>query len=545
MGAFGTSVSPAHFVEIPDPADPSQPKRPDASTVTLTARNHATFGAVPGVITVGAYGYWGADIPGVDLIDVSADGGATWVGPLESGKSIEDAANVGAAVAQAQQAATNAGSAAASANAAAQAAATAAGSALPKSGAGQPGGTATLDTTGRLPVGQAPLIILERLDTLEGGGGGGSASGGNQMLRWRFARADSTLVAGYAGNDSEVCWPVTASRGPRVRTDAAGATGLSVDIEVNTGAGFASIYGATKPTLVAGASDLRSAASLAPSVQGIPSGALVRCVVKTVPAEPGGTGAVTFQGADSEKAYPDATDPTPLAPSSHAMTLPTGGAAGDVVVRSIATASGAADASMPSPWVLKNTETVVSGLGAGTFRVTHFAAPWSAGLSMTVTTTQGTPSASWARVVRGTDVGLLDVFSSGPTVGYQAGGSFATPAFTATNNYEVLIETLAAFQPSTMTGAWTIALTGGSAGFTKESDKRSARDAGSNVSLAAFTRTTGLSAGATAAAATATITGGTGSASNVSWVATLIGARAATTSPGPSELFVELPLFGG
>lgn len=85
MGSFGTNVSPSHFVEVADPANPGQTKRP-AAGATLQARDAITNdGLAP--ITTAQYGYWSASYPGVDVILVSGDSGETWVGPLLSGEA--------------------------------------------------------------------------------------------------------------------------------------------------------------------------------------------------------------------------------------------------------------------------------------------------------------------------------------------------------------------------------------------------------------------------------------------------------------------------
>lgn len=553
MGTFGPGVSPAHDVVTTGAVVVSSATGDvtvwgaPASVVTLGVNDEFTGDKLADlVIPAGNAGLdWIVEYPGHEAIaTIGLDGSGLPAIGAKPRKWVSIEAQIasvtsGAALAGAQEAARNAGTAASQASTAAQNAATAAGNALPKSGAGVANGTATLDSTGRLPITQAPLDILNDIEDLKSNGGG-SGSGGLQVLRWRFRRSDATLAAGSAGNDSEMPAAFTASKGPRIRTDAAGSTGLSVDIEVDTGSGFASIYGTSKPTLVTGATDLRSANSPAPTMQGIPAGALVRAVVKTVPPGPSGGGtAATFQGSPTSKALPDAVDTVPSSPSSHGMALPAGGQAGDTVVRSIATTSGAATASMGAPWVFKQSVAILDGAGVAVVRVSHFAAPWSAALDMTVTTSQGTPSASWARVIRSTSPDLIDVLN---VTAFQAGATWALPGMTAFNDYDLLAQNIVAFQPSVMTGAWLISATGS---YVKETDARTTRTSASNISLAGYTKVGAVAAGSTTPAVTATISGGAGSANNVSWIGTTIGVRRATTSSGPSELFVELPLFGG
>jgi hypothetical protein len=80
---FGTLVDPAHFVESPDPANPTwAPGRPPAGT-HLVVQDYATSAPLADIVTT-AYGQWAYSTVDVPRIRVSADGGSTWVGPLLS-----------------------------------------------------------------------------------------------------------------------------------------------------------------------------------------------------------------------------------------------------------------------------------------------------------------------------------------------------------------------------------------------------------------------------------------------------------------------------
>jgi hypothetical protein len=106
---FGTLINPSHYIEIPDPANAGQVKRP-AAGVTILVRNAATLGALTSRATT-AYGYipvfTTTDVP---QIHVSADNGATWVGPLTGREAITSAITAGvdatAALSTANQALT-------------------------------------------------------------------------------------------------------------------------------------------------------------------------------------------------------------------------------------------------------------------------------------------------------------------------------------------------------------------------------------------------------------------------------------------------------
>lgn len=96
---FGTDVDPSHFVEVPGTADPdgsgntSAPRRPAAGTA-LKARDAATLNALPDILT-SANGYWSYSTTDVPQIQVSGDGGVTWVGPLTSAEAMTDATKAG------------------------------------------------------------------------------------------------------------------------------------------------------------------------------------------------------------------------------------------------------------------------------------------------------------------------------------------------------------------------------------------------------------------------------------------------------------------
>lgn len=82
---FGTQVNPAHYVEVPDGANPGQVKRPDAGATLLVKDAVTLVDLEP--ITTEQYGYWTYSTDDtVTRILVSGDGGVTWVGPLVSGE---------------------------------------------------------------------------------------------------------------------------------------------------------------------------------------------------------------------------------------------------------------------------------------------------------------------------------------------------------------------------------------------------------------------------------------------------------------------------
>lgn len=99
MGFFGTTTNPSHYVEIVDTLTPGQVKRP-AAGLTIKAREHLTGTPLPDITTTD-YGYWSANFPDVDLIQVSGDGGTTWVGPLQSSDGLVSSTQSGTLAASA------------------------------------------------------------------------------------------------------------------------------------------------------------------------------------------------------------------------------------------------------------------------------------------------------------------------------------------------------------------------------------------------------------------------------------------------------------
>lgn len=73
---FSTTSNPAHFVEIEDPSNAGQAIRP-ATGSTILVRNSADHTALANQVTLNL-GYVNFTVNDVPVVDVSADGGATW-----------------------------------------------------------------------------------------------------------------------------------------------------------------------------------------------------------------------------------------------------------------------------------------------------------------------------------------------------------------------------------------------------------------------------------------------------------------------------------
>lgn len=104
---FGTSTDPSHYAEIPDPSAAGQVIRPTAGA-TIWVRDYATQIRQADIITL-IYGYLPTfSLQNIPTIEVSGDGGTTWVGPLVSAEARAAAATAGADAASAVQLATSA-----------------------------------------------------------------------------------------------------------------------------------------------------------------------------------------------------------------------------------------------------------------------------------------------------------------------------------------------------------------------------------------------------------------------------------------------------
>jgi hypothetical protein len=93
---FGTNAVPGDFIEIPDPSNAGQTKRPAAGFV-LKVRNAATLAALSDVST-GLYGYWNTTTTDIPEIQVSTDGGTTWHPSMQGVEALSSALTTAAAL---------------------------------------------------------------------------------------------------------------------------------------------------------------------------------------------------------------------------------------------------------------------------------------------------------------------------------------------------------------------------------------------------------------------------------------------------------------
>jgi hypothetical protein len=215
---FGTSVNPSHYIEVADADNFGQVVRPDAGLV-VKVKAAPTLADLPDV-TTGLYGHLPTFTVDVPEILVSADEGATWIGPLQGAEALTAAISSGTTASSALAAATAAGTAATTAQSTANLANTKATDALTAVSSAssaaaaasdaaevaqdvvgtlqdtiaQPGGLATLGSDGL-------LVVSQRWAT----GGGGGGSGGGLAPTWRKTVAGSAESADVKAAADYVC----------------------------------------------------------------------------------------------------------------------------------------------------------------------------------------------------------------------------------------------------------------------------------------------------------------------------------------------------
>jgi hypothetical protein len=364
-----------------------------------------------------------------------------------------------------------------------------------------------------------------------------------QMTRWQLlgstdpslpAGEAPSLAVGYLSADTRIQHPGLIPRGPRiVLNDYSTTTATSIDIQMDTGSGFTSIFGTGPfPTVPANATELLPSASVVPTTTSVPLDAALR-VVPVAVAPQGGASATPAAFIGTANSF--TTGSGSLA--THAIPLPASATNGETLLLFFSTQSATVSHTPPSAdWVLRGTVTVVDGASVAQNKMTVWAATMVTGLTATFTTTTGTASQAYIRRLTGTGPTLLDLFSY---TEYQSGATLNFPANTAANAYDVMVQGISSYQPAVMTGAWVAAYTAGMTTTTEELDTRTTR-ATANVGLEVVTRASGYASAASIPAGSVALSGGTGSTSNVSWGSAIVGVRRAPGTHGPSRVMVEL-----
>jgi hypothetical protein len=409
-------------------------------------------------------------------------------------------------------------------------------------------GIPSLDSTALIPLGQMPDGVAPLVAAYQSG-----AIGTSMYVPVNFVLHGATspftpsgvapsFAAGFTSGSTMIQQAGRITRCPFVQlNDYSTATATTVDVQVdqNDGLGFVSIFGSGPyPTIAAGTGlvSLRptDATAPVPVVQSIAKDSLLRVATISAPA-PGsssGTGAA-FIGTDGEWAS------TTTVVTSHVIPMPASAATGETILAVLATQAGGVTHSASSGAWTKVGEIVAQTNASppvSVCKMSVWAATYAGGLSSTFTTSGSTASAGWSRRLTGTDPTKIDVI---PGYGFNAGATFAVPAATAANAYDLLVLALADNLPSGLTGTWTQAYTSGIVTPTEEADLQSGRVGSANIGLSVNTKTAAVAQGATIPAGSVTITGGAGSGT-ATWMYAYIGVRRAAGTHGPTDCRVEI-----
>jgi hypothetical protein len=404
-------------------------------------------------------------------------------------------------------------------------------------------GVASLDALAQVPTAQ----MADPFSAMAAAWVAASNSFGDgmpQIVRWQLlgstdpalpAGTAPSLSVGYTSGYTRIQHAGLITRGPGIQlNDYHSSTPTSIDIQMDSGSGFASIFGAGPyPTVPAGATELLPSASVVPTTTAVPLDAAIRVVPMGVAPQGSASGtAAAFIGTPST--YTTGSS----ALTSHAIGIPASAASGETILAFVASSSGTVTHNAPAGWVNVATLTVVDGSSVAQNKMSVWAADWTGGLSGTFTTSTGTAVCGYTQRVTGTSSTLIDYF---PRVEYQTGATLTVPANTAANAYDVMLNVAASFQPSAMTGSWVAAYTAGLTSPTETMDTRTVR-AAANVGMEVVTRATGFAAAAAIPAGSVALSGGTGSTSNVSWANAVIGVRRVAGTHGPSRALIELAI---
>lgn len=535
MPSFGTAANSQNTIWMNDPADLTHLILAAVGTV-WDVQDAETNGGLGTVTVTPLPGWFTLDVAAssVRLIQVRQQGSSgDWFGPIWSAESTVAAVQASSQVAGAVAAAAAASASASAASSAATAAQAAAASAIPSVQRGAPGGVATLDASGDMPVTQVPQSVLDDVAAALAGGGGGG--GGYTSLTFEHSVADGSLVAGDISWGYPVLVDSVMDTGPVIDLDDYGTTASVFEPLVN----LASIYSGTKPTVPIG--DV-TATGAAPTTQSVPAGSRLASKVVSV-AAPGAAGgsaavvgtAVSATGAD-QRASGGANTVVFVVPT---LTI------ADVVVASINHA--AIDTiTTPAGWTLLGSQ--VSG-ALNHERLSIYAAQWGSGLTGTFSSS-GTSNAHGHLVpVTNADAANLgqltfEVLGEGSI---STGATLTSPAWTATEACDVGLIFLGTRFPPTADG-WRPTWAAGPAGLTEIGDSLSHRGAASIDIGAAVAKFGAVAAAATPTQAniTFTYTAYSGSVSTAATTATVVaavlGIKRAAGSHGPSRALVTYKL---
>lgn len=499
--------------------------------VTGLLDSTATATAAVSTDSTGAFAFW-APLP---VLSMAVAGGRTYTvaatGALVSAAGIGNAADlIAAANAAAVAAAASAGAAAASA----------AGK-ISETEKGAPGGVATLDdgdsdptNVGRVPMAQAPQALVDFYNVNDGGQV--AAPNGPFPASWNFYLSDpfgkNSLVAGKVGEAVWCPYDLLLEFGPRLMMDNAGTADFVVTIEMDTGTGYADLYGTTHPTITAG--DAFNSATVAPSTTYIPAGALWRPRLIAVP--PVGVPSVTAATAGVVK-----SGGTGAGTGSYTIPMPqtSDGASTADMCYAVVWNGGNASMSLPSPWHQETDQQTATPL----IRAKVYSAQWSPTLAAAaVPVTSGSTGQGFIILMHNVDQTapapqILIGDNAGNGSGENLGGtSVKSPtAVAADADYDLILYLVGADTKNVGATGYSFASV---SGLTKIGELDEVFAAHSTLQISAWTHAA-VAQAASIPQELFTLSGGTGTLAADAWEILALGIPRAQATPGPSEAGVR------
>lgn len=390
-------------------------------------------------------------------------------------------------------------------------------------------GAAGLDTDARLFEAELPLSVETIVSDYEAGLlGGGLAA--REVFSWSASQNNFTVVASEPILLPEAC---TLYPGPAaVLAPDPGSTDTTYTIETATtpaGPWTDRYSGATKPTIPAGQSYAQAAAAF---VQAVTAGTWLRVRTLTMPPGPAGSVTAANQSATATT-YNSATSSL----GTHTGPARPAGATGDIVMMLVST-NAANAVTLNAAWSVAGGN--VSSTATPRAGLTVAFAPWSSGLVMQFTVAPSAPALAAAFLISSASLSTPVVDLNLP-VGSNSttGGAIATPVGSSTAAGDLTYQ-FAATWYATNIDNYHLTPSSGPAGLVELVDETTSRSALTNFGLWVGRAPGPSGAGVSVPATTLTFAGGTGVTSGVGYVTGFLTIRRAASTPGPTDLTVQI-----
>jgi hypothetical protein len=367
---------------------------------------------------------------------------------------------------------------------------------------------------------------------------------------WRFP--NSTLATGAYTESFHVWDAGIITSGPRLEMDLPSTTTpMVVDIQYNTGSGWASVYSGTYPTIPI---NTTVAFGLAPITQNMPGGCDMRAYIIQCPPGPGANPNPATIGATS-------TGSTGAGTSSNLLTvLPStaGASATDQYLMAVSFQSNGSPAivmTTPPGWTLLSSVTEPSNnTTLNLYSIIYGTGPVAPSLLTTRSGgAQATITSYWIGRIVGASTGLL-VGSPVSTAGADNQTSMVTPSIATTAGACDIVLEFASLRysnagASSAPPSWTIGagFAGGPPGLAMNADVVTTRNPNGSTNQEIWVGTaSAVAAGGSISAATLTPTGCGGAAPTLqaAVISTVALIQRAPSTSGPSVMTVQQPISG-